>query len=331
MNLPAVVHVSIPSLAMDEAELVKVLESSIYPGAKMESIKLVVAYCKAQQLDPLQKPVHIVPMDVKTGQKDDRGFDITEKRDVIMPGVGLYRTQAARTKQYMGISEPVYGPTQALTFREKYWENNKQQYRDAEMPYPEWCRITVRRRIGNTVAEFTAVEYWAENYATAGKGTNAPNAMWKKRPYAQLAKCAEAQALRKAFPEQTGAQPTADEMEGKMSLDEGPVYEGPATVETRPVIEQPRAKSAPKDPPQTAGAGTAPATADDGPGAGQGKPTPPPAEDKPLTEGQMRIIRAKLGQAALTDIDLVAKFGAIEDLKFSQFAAITAWIANPAG
>jgi hypothetical protein len=38
--------------------------------------------------------------------------------------------------------------------------------------------------------------------------------MWLRRPYAQIAKCAEAQALRKAFPE-VGAQPTADEMEGK--------------------------------------------------------------------------------------------------------------------
>jgi len=38
--------------------------------------------------------------------------------------------------------------------------------------------------------------------------------MWKKRTRGQLAKCAEAQALRKAFPE-IGAQPTAEEMEGK--------------------------------------------------------------------------------------------------------------------
>jgi hypothetical protein len=38
--------------------------------------------------------------------------------------------------------------------------------------------------------------------------------MWFKRPYGQISKCAEAQALRKAFPE-LGSQATADEMEGK--------------------------------------------------------------------------------------------------------------------
>ena len=64
------------------------------------------------------------------------------------------------------------------------------------------------------IAEFSAVERWTENYATQKRDSLAPNAMWLKRPYGQIAKCAEAQALRKAWPE-IGSEPTAEEMEGK--------------------------------------------------------------------------------------------------------------------
>lgn len=30
-------------------------------------------------------------------------------RDVIMPGIGSYRTQAARSGEYAGVSEPEFG------------------------------------------------------------------------------------------------------------------------------------------------------------------------------------------------------------------------------
>ena len=70
-----------------------------------------------------------------------------------------------------------------------------------------------------SIVEFSAKEYWIENYATSGRDSLAPNTMWKKRPYGQIAKCAEAQALRKAFPEIVSQQTTAEEMEGK-SLNE---------------------------------------------------------------------------------------------------------------
>ena len=73
--------------------------------------------------------------------------------------------------------------------------------------------------------DFTAKEFWLENYATTGKDSTSPNAMWKRRPFAQLAKCAEAQALRKAFPE-LGAAPTADEMEGRTFDESGTVIDG---------------------------------------------------------------------------------------------------------
>jgi len=173
------------------------LKNSLYTGAKDESIKMVLDYCKAAKLDPLQKPVHIVPMRVKNSLTDKY-----EYKDVVMAGVGLYRIQAARSQQYAGVSEPEFG------------EDVRCKLGGVDITYPKWCKVTVKKIVNNTIVEFTAKEYWIENYATA-KESLAPNTMWKKRPYGQLAKCAEAQALRKAFPEIVSQHPTAEEMEGK--------------------------------------------------------------------------------------------------------------------
>lgn len=174
------------------------LKNSLYTGGKDESIKMVVEYCKAYKLDPLQKPVHIVPMSVKNAETKQY-----EYRDTIMPGIGLYRIQAARSNKYAGVSEPEYGDTISGTLS------------GVDISYPEWCKVTVRNIVGDTIVEFTAKEYWLENYATQSSKTDAPNSMWQKRPFGQLAKCTEAQALRKAFPEIISQQPTAEEMEGK--------------------------------------------------------------------------------------------------------------------
>lgn len=196
--MSAVIKHTEQSPAMSESALVEVLSGSLYPGAAHNSVVMVLAYCQAAHLDPMLKPVHIVPIWQK-GQGSEKGRMV----DVVMPGIGLYRIQAARTGQYAGISDPEFGPSITTKLS------------GVEITYPEWCRVTVKRQMSNgMVAEFTANERWTENYATAGKDSIAPNAMWKRRAFAQLAKCAEAQALRKAFPE-VGSAPTADEMEGK--------------------------------------------------------------------------------------------------------------------
>ncbi len=176
-----------------EDALILVLQNSLYPGAQPGSVRMVLGYCQASGLDPMQKPVHIVPM----WDKNTRAM-----RDVVMPGISLYRTQAARTGEHVGTDEPVYGPMIDLSVT------------GGTVRVPEWCSVTVWRMKGNIRCAFVATEYWAENYAVGGKDTTAPNAMWKKRPRGQIAKCAEAQALRKGFPE-VGSAPTAEEMEGK--------------------------------------------------------------------------------------------------------------------
>lgn len=181
-------------------EIILALKNSVYPGAKNESIAMAINYCKNAKLDPLQKPVHIVPMPIRNSQ----GTIVWQ--DVIMPGIGLYRTQASRSGAYAGMTEPQFG------------EEITEDLGGITITYPKWCVITVRKLIDGQMAEFIAREYWKENYATAKKDTTAPNKMWHKRPYGQLAKCTEAQALRKAFPELTGALPTYEEMEGKIEM-----------------------------------------------------------------------------------------------------------------
>jgi phage recombination protein Bet len=184
-----------------EDELIYTLQTSLYVGAKEESVKMVMAYCRAAKLDVMQKPVHIVPMwNAKAGAMID----------VVMPGVGLYRTQASRTGEFAGMTEPEFG--QMIT----------EKIDGVEVAYPEFAKCTVKRALNNgVIAEFTCVEYWKENYAVKGgkEKSAAPNSMWLKRPRGQIAKCAQAQALRLAFPE-LGAAPTAEEMEGKSFISE---------------------------------------------------------------------------------------------------------------
>ena len=173
------------ALAISEGELMGVLRNSLYPGAKDESIKMVIGYCKASGLDPMQKPVHIVPM-----------WDSKARcmRDVIMPGIGSYRTQAARSGEYAGISEPQFGEDVTETFpEESYYDRDSKENKkrgSVSFTFPAWCRVVVKRLLPNgTIAEFAATERWKENYATVSKDSAQPNAMWKRRPYAQLAKC----------------------------------------------------------------------------------------------------------------------------------------------
>lgn len=191
-------------LANEDSNILHSLRSSVYPGAKDESIGMVLAYCKAKKYDPLAKAVHIVPMNVR-----DPVTGYYEWRDTIMPGIASYRIDAERTGAYMGITRPTYGNM----------INTK--LGGTEISYPEWARITVKKMVQGIVCDFEAEEYWDENYANKGKDkitkevNPAPNDMWAKRRRGQLAKCTEAQALRKAFPGIVSSVPTFEEMEGK--------------------------------------------------------------------------------------------------------------------
>ena len=90
----------------------------------------------------------------------------------------------------------------------------KGQERSVTLKFPEWCRVTITRELNGKERAFVGPKvYWLEAYAKWAD-TDVPNEMWANRPVGQLEKCAEAGALRRAFPEEIGNDLTAEEMAG---------------------------------------------------------------------------------------------------------------------
>ena len=200
----------------------RLITDVIWPAAR-DPLVIVTAwdYCIARKLDPLKRPVHIVPVWSKQARK---------QVETIWPGIGEIEITAARSG-WAGMDLPVWGPLRTQTFRGEF-ENDNGTSRKVEttLEYPEWCAVTVYRVVAGERRAFSEQVFWTEAYARAGFRSELPNEMWTKRPRGQLGKVAKAAALRAAFPEE-GGDYTADEMEGQ-------------EVDTRPIIDhEPRAPS----------------------------------------------------------------------------------------
>lgn len=179
----------------------KVLTDTVWPQAKnINSILTAISYCKARNLDPLKRVVVIVPQ-----------WDSNSRTNVetIWPTIAEVRITAHRTGEYVGCDAVEYGPYITEIFETSTGGAKK------TVTYPEWASITVYRQRNGIMARFVGPRVkWKETYAKYGN-TPLPNTMWERRPDGQLEKCAEAAALRRAFPEELGNTYTAEEMEGQ--------------------------------------------------------------------------------------------------------------------
>ena len=75
---------------------------------------------------------------------------------------------------------------------------------------PEWCKHTVYRwnQLAKLKVAYTVTTKFAEVCGTKAAGPNdktlVANGRWERAPFQMLTKCAEAAALREAFPEEIG-------------------------------------------------------------------------------------------------------------------------------
>ena len=118
----------------------------------------------------------------------------------LQTGIDGYRVIADRTGKLAGISD--------------------YSFDSEEGKHPSKATVTVRKVVEGAIAEFTATARW-EEYQAGGP-------MWGKMPYLMLGKCAEALALRKAFPADLSGVYTSEEMSQD---DSNPVLESAVTRE----------------------------------------------------------------------------------------------------
>lgn len=166
----------------------RALIDAVFPTATtIEGVLLALSYCKQRRLDVFKRPVHVVPI---WNKQQNRLVE------TVWPGIGELRTTAFRTGHYRGCDEAVFGPDVTKTFT-----GDKG---NATVTFPEWCQITVHRVVYTADSKWVGPRvYWLETYARIGR-SEIPNDMWQRRPRGQLEKCAEAAALRRAFPEEIG-------------------------------------------------------------------------------------------------------------------------------
>lgn len=158
-------------------EQIDLIKSTVAAGTTDLELALFLEVAKSTGLNPFQRQIYAIKR--KSGR---------EEKMTIQTGIDGYRLIASRTGTHLGTTDAEYGPVSAEG-------------------YPEWARVTVKRLVQGHVAEFPATARWSEYVQTKDEWVNQQRTgkkivgdMWAKMPRTMLAKCAEALALRKAFP-----------------------------------------------------------------------------------------------------------------------------------
>lgn len=148
-------------------------------GASDGEFAVLLEVAKARRLNPFLRQIHFV-----------KRYNKQLKRDVwsAQASIDGLRATAERTRLYDGQDEPEY----------EYDDNGKLTLCKVRVYRKDWTRPAV------------GVAYFSEYVQNTSEG--GPNQFWREKAHVMLAKCAEALALRKAFPEDIGGMYVPEEL-----------------------------------------------------------------------------------------------------------------------
>lgn len=158
-------------------EEIDLIKQTVARGATDIELNFFLYTAQLRGLNPLAKQIYFQK------RKNSR----TGKEDMtILTGIDGYRLIADRTGKYAGCDDLIFDD-----------EEN-----------PRKATAIIYKIVGGTRCAFTASARWDQYYPGDHLGF-----MWRKMPHLMLGKCAEALALRKAFPEELSGLYVKEEMD----------------------------------------------------------------------------------------------------------------------